>query len=178
MGLYVTTEEPGENKKPYLGVKSVNVTLNILKDKHQLFDVHFQEPARKLQLAVEAAAFTRPHVVAADFKPVTALTVLKQVAHGALQTSGNVCAVRALAATSSLAVVPPMIRVLANNPFACCVVVKEDEKSVNNEGWWDGWSAQKSKNAYFPLLIRMPQGAKLPIFLDYLYRRMNKLIKT
>lgn len=37
---------------------------------------------------------------------------------------------------------------------------------------------KKSKSIYFPLLIRMPQGAKLAIFLNYLYSRKNKLIKT
>lgn len=46
------------------------------------------------------------------------------------------------------------------------------------QSWWDGWAALKSKSAYSPLLIRMPQGAKVPVSLDYLYRRKNKLIKT
>lgn len=100
------------------------------------------------------------------------------------------CAVRTLAATSSLAVVSPMIRVIVNNPCACCVVVKEGEKIAQlqrlNNVWQTfdrvaakvGGTVGRPKNAYFPLLIRMPQGAKLPIFLDYLYRRKNKLIKT
>lgn len=89
------------------------------------------------------------------------------------------------------------IRVITINLFACCVAAKEDEKrcavAVHKQRLADiyvynlegmaakvggivGPPKKKSKSAYFPLLIRMPQGAKLPIFLDYLYSRKNKLI--
>lgn len=91
------------------------------------------------------------------------------------------------------------IGAFANNLFKCHFVVKEEDERrcivvKHKPGWPDleriklvgllvcfEPTSQKKKSKiffYFPILIRMPGGAKLPIFLDYLYSHKNKLIKT
>lgn len=112
---------------------------------------------------------------------VTGVPGLKQVAHRGLQTSGDVSRACCAHPGGGFSDDP------RDRQPSDCVVVKEARKQqhiyvhdlerVAAKVGGTVWTAQRNQRVLiFPLLIRTPQGAKSPLFLDY--RLKNKLIKT